>query len=173
LNRIEIGTLLKFALVATACAFAVVQWTIGRHLLTSSLFDHRRSALLYSFGQFRTALQSEVLRQCASGRVQRIYFDDLSVGLPYIVNATHNNPSCQLVRTTPVTPVATGDRVSCSATIILEKHISWWLPGVMEADLGDSASRVALVKTWLADDGNYGFDVYRGRGCGGTEDLRQ
>jgi hypothetical protein len=56
--------------------------------------------------------------------------------------------------------------VSCSAVIILEKHISWWLPGVMEADLGDAAPQVELVKTWNADDGNYGFDVYRGRGCG-------
>lgn len=173
MNKIEISTLLKAGLIATVCAFAAVQWTVGRHLLTSSVFDHRRGALLYSFGQFRTALQSEVLRQCASGPIQRIYFDDLAVGLPYIVNATANNPSCQVVRTTPVTPVAIDDRVSCSAVIILEKHLSWWLPGTMEADLGDAASRVVRVKTWSADDGNYGFDVFRRRGCGTAEDLRQ
>jgi hypothetical protein len=153
-------------LIAMACVLCIVQWTVGRRFLTSSVFDPRRATILHNFGQFRAALQSEVLRQCASGNIRHIYFDDLEVGVPYIVNATVGNPSCQLVRTTPVTPLAPNDRGSCSAITILEKHLSWWLPGVMQADLGASATQVTLLRDWNSDDRSYGFDVYRGRVCG-------
>jgi hypothetical protein len=165
---------MRGAVITMACVVGIVQWTVGRRFLTSGIFDQRRTTLLHSFGQFRSALQAEVLRQCASGNIRHIYFDDLEVGLPYIINATLSTPSCQLVRTTPVTPLATNDRVSCSAVIIMEKHLSWWLPGVMESDLGEAAPRVTLLKTWNSDDGSYGFDVFRGRGCGDiAEDIHK
>ena len=157
---------IRGCLIAMVCLYAVVQWTVGRRILTSSVFDHRHTVLVHSFEQFRSALQSEVLQQCASGKIRHIYFDDLEVGVPYVVNATLSNPSCELVRSTPVTPLATRDRVSCSAVTIVERHLSWWLPGVMHADLGAAAPGVSLMNKWNSDDGNYGFDVYQGHVCG-------
>lgn len=157
---------MRWAIICTVCLLGVVQWTVGRRFLTSSIFDTRHDTLSHNFVQFRSALQTEVLRQCASGRIRHIYFDDLEVGLPYIVNSALGNPSCQLVRTTPVTPLPSDARSSCSSVTIMEKHISWWVPGVVQSDLGASASQVSLISKWESEDGSYGFDVYRGHACG-------
>jgi hypothetical protein len=169
-GAIQIRSLLcqtmRGALITMACVVGIVQWTVGRHFLTSSIFDHRHETLSHSFGEFRSALQSEVLRQCATGRIRHIYFDDLEVGLPYIVNSTLDNPSCQLARTTPVTPLDPDARASCSAITIMEKHLSWWVPGIVQSDLGAATPRVTLIRKWETEDGSYGFDVYRGRACG-------
>lgn len=169
MSAIQISSLLRQtmrgALIGVACAIGIVQWTVGRHFLTSSIFDQRRETLSHSFGEFRSALQSEVLRQCATGQIRHIYFDDLEVGLPYIVNSTLGTPSCQLARTTPVTPLDPDARASCSAVTIMEKHISWWVPGIVQSDLGAAAPRVTLLRKWEVEDGSYGFDVYRGRAC--------
>jgi hypothetical protein len=169
MSVIQISSLLRQtmrgALISMVCVVGIAQWTVGRRFLTSSIFDQRHETLSHSFGAFRSALQSEVLLQCASGQIRHIYFDDLEVGLPYIVNSTLGNPSCKLARTTPVTPLDPDARASCSAVNIMEKHISWWVPGVVQSDLGSATPRLALLRKWQTADGSYGFDVYRGRAC--------
>jgi hypothetical protein len=159
---------MRGCLITTVCIFGILQWTVGRRVVTQSIFDHRHDAILHSFEEFRAALQAEVLRQCASSNIRHIYFDDLDVGLPYVVNAALANPSCQLIRSTPVTPIALKERARCSAITIRERHITAWASGIAQSDLGEAASMITLLREWTSGDGDFGFDVYRGRACADT-----
>jgi hypothetical protein len=142
----------------------ILQWSAGRTIATQKIFDSRHTELGQNFNLFTTALESEVTRECASGTIRRIYFDDLDVGLVYIVNAL-KDPSCKPVREMPITPLDPAQLAQCSATIIKEKNLNWWTPGLLRAELGPVAPLVSSTRKWSSPDGNFGFEVYRKKGC--------
>ncbi|MBB6146288.1 hypothetical protein HNQ77_004260 [Silvibacterium bohemicum] len=150
---------------ALIVAFILAQWTAGRRIGASTIFDGQHVQVAHSIMLFQTALETELSGDCSSGVIRKIYFDDLDVALPYIVNAGFWNTRCQPVRPTPVTPLNVDETAQCSSLIVKEQHLSSWLPGVVGAELGPVATRVSILRRWSSPDRKFGFTVYRKRGC--------
>ena len=156
---------IKGGLIVAVVLCTVFQWTAGRKIATQKIFDSRHAELAQNFDLFTTVLKAEVIRECASGNIRRIYFDDLDVGLVYIVNATVKDPNCQPIRELPITPLTPAQLVQCPVTIIKETDLSWWTPGLTRGSLGQAAPFVSSIRKWSSPDGNFAFEVYRKQGC--------
>ena len=155
----------KIYSVPLIVAFILAQWTAGRRIGASTIFDGQHAQVVHSIMLFQTALETELSRDCSSGNIRKVYFDDLDVALPYIVNAGFWNTRCQPVRPTPVTPLNVDEMAQCSSLIVKEQHLSSWLPGVAGAELGPVATRVSMLRRWTSPDRKFGFAVYRKRDC--------
>jgi hypothetical protein len=156
---------LKTGLILAVLVCIPVEWAGEHKIYTQKIFNPQHSELTENFKIFTAALGSEVLRECASGQIRRVYFDDLDVAFPYILNTADGNSECQPVRELPITLISPEEAAQCSATIVQEAHLGWWGPGVLLTKLVPAAAPVSLIKRWRSPDGNFGFDVYRRTGC--------
>jgi hypothetical protein len=157
----------KAGLIVAVVLCSILQWTAGRRIATQKIFDSRHAETAQNFHLFTAALQAEVMRECASGSIRRVYFDELDVGIAYIVNAAVKDPNCQPVRELPITKVDPGEMVQCTATVIKETDPSWWTPGLTHPALGAIAPLVSPIERWSSPDGNFAFEAYRKNGCPG------
>jgi hypothetical protein len=159
---------LRVFLIGAVCLYSALQWTAGNTIGNSKIFDPKHAEYLENFALFKAALRNELFRECSAEGIHRINFDHLDMGLPFIVNDVTQNPTCLPMRETPVTPFNTLEMTQCSATIVKEAHVSWWIPGIVKAALGPIENSVSKEKSWSSPDGAFGFTVYRKTGCRGA-----
>lgn len=151
--------------MVAALSIGAASWLFGRSIGTSRFLDSQHKVLTVEFGDFESALLTEMGALCATGSIRNAYFDQSDVGLIGILDAAGRNPRCQMVRETPVTPLSVEATEKCSAVIVNESHLSWAYPGVMRAGLGPAGQQVSRIAEWRSSGGDFGFDIYRKSGC--------
>jgi hypothetical protein len=88
---------------AIAVLYCIAQWTGARTIAGNTIFSSHRAADRRDIGTLITTLQTEIIRECATGQVHQILFDDNDAFLPYILPALSSS-SCHPIRETNVTP---------------------------------------------------------------------
>jgi hypothetical protein len=145
--------------------YVPVQWIVGRHPGSTSIFSHEHRDVERQFLSMSLALRRQLLSQCTQHGVHNIFFSHDDVISAYVVNQVEATSGCEMQREIPVTPNAPARELACSAEIVDERMPDAWHPGPHVQYLGPLEGKVASVSTWESDGGQYGFTLLQAKDC--------
>jgi hypothetical protein len=140
-----------------------IQWLIGRHPGSTSIFSSQHRQLRQEFLDMHAALRRQIISQCTQHGVHDIFFSAADVASPYFVNQAP--PGCQLHRATGVTPIEPHRELACSAVIVDESLPDAWIPLRHSEMLGPMEQKLVLLSEWESETRQFGFQLLQARGC--------
>jgi hypothetical protein len=140
-----------------------VQWVVGRHPGSTSIFSSQHRQLRQEFQDMHVALRQQIIFECTQRGVHDIYFSAADVASPYFANQAP--PGCQLHRPTDVTPVEPDRELACSAVIVDESLPDAWNPVRHWEMLGPMEEKLVQVSEWESETRQFGFQLLQARGC--------
>jgi hypothetical protein len=145
--------------------YVPVQWIVGRHPGSTSIFSHEHRDVERQFLSMGLAVRQQLLSQCTQHGIHNIFFEGDDVITAYVVNQVETTPGCEIQRETPVTPNAPARELVCSAEVVDETMPDPWNSAPHVQYLGPLEGKVASVSTWKSDGGQYGFTILQAKDC--------
>jgi hypothetical protein len=140
-----------------------VQWVVGRHPGSTSIFSSDHWQLGRGFLDMDSALRWQLVSLCTQHGVHDIFFSAADVVSPYLVNQA--TPACTFHRETDVTPMAPAQKLSCSAVIVDENLPNAWNPVHRWETLGPIEQNLVALSTWESEGKQFGFRILQARSC--------
>jgi hypothetical protein len=148
-----------------------VQWIVGRHPGSTSIFSSRHLELQREFLNMDLALHRQLISECTQQGIRDIFFSAADVVSPYLVNQV--TPACTFHRETDVTPMAPGQKLSCSSLIVAESLLSAWNPVQRWETLGSIEDSLMPLGEWESDSKQFGFRLLQVRGCNHPDETAE
>jgi hypothetical protein len=146
-----------------------VQWVVGRHPGSTSIFSSQHFERKREFLDMDLALRRQLLSECTQHGVRDIFFSAADVVSPYLVNQV--TPACTFHRETDVTPMAPGQKLACPAVIVDESLLSAWNPVQRWETLGPVEESLVPLSAWESENKQFGFRLLQVRGCNHADET--
>jgi hypothetical protein len=140
-----------------------VQWIVGRHPGSTSIFSSQHLELQREFLNMDLALRRQLLSECTQHGVRDFFFSAADVVSPYLVNQV--TPACTLHRETGVTPMVPVQKLTCSSVTVDESLLSAWNPVQRWETLGPIEESLVPLSEWESESKHFGFRLLQVRGC--------
>jgi hypothetical protein len=161
-----LGSPLSFrVLCLTVLLFIPVQWIVGRHPGSTSIFSPQHQELVQQFTDVKLELRRQLIAQCVQHGVHDIIFAFTDVISPYVVNEIEATPGCKAYRETAVTRIALARKLACSSEVVDESRPDAWNPIHHAQTLGPLEGVLVPVSTWEPEGRQFGFQLQQAKEC--------
>jgi hypothetical protein len=151
---------------AIAILYCIVQWTAARTMAGNTIFSPHRTADRGDIATLITTLQTEITRECTTGHIQQVLFDDNDVFLPYILPAMDTSPTaeCHPIRETNITPF-TQTAFPCGTLGVREFTPSMRVNDPILALRPRYPGDWTETYRWISPQNTFGFSLSRPTAC--------
>jgi hypothetical protein len=140
-----------------------VQWLIGRHPGSTSIFTPRHKEIRKEIFATVAATREHLFSQCAHHGIRDIYPTEDWIG-PYLINQFDQAyPGCNFHRAVAISEPVEHEMV-CSAVVLEEIYPNPWTE-FKSRNLGLLEGKVTAVDSWRSETQDFGFNLLQSNEC--------